>query len=63
MIDKEDPEQAFFNFIQKGNIDEVINIIKDGTKRPWEYLEDENYTGIIDINQVCIEHVFSDMLN
>lgn len=50
MIDKEDPEQAFFNFIQKGNIDEVINIIKDGTKRPWEYLEDENYTGIIDIN-------------
>ena len=38
--------QTFFNLIEKGNTQEILKIFKDNTKKPWEYVEEENYTGI-----------------
>lgn len=35
----------FFDKIEKGKITEIISIFKDGTKRPWEFVGDENFTG------------------
>ena len=46
MTGNDDEIQKFFNFIERGNIDDIISIIKDLTKKPWDYVEEENYTGI-----------------
>lgn len=37
--------QNFFDFIEKDNIQEITKIFKDENQKPWEYVEEQNYTG------------------
>ena len=52
--------QNFFDFIEKDNIQEITKIFKDENQKPWEYVEEQNYTGINYLkSKVYIERVIS----
>lgn len=42
--------EIFFEYVEKGSTAEVLNIFKDHQKKPWEYKEDQGFTGIQKLN-------------
>jgi hypothetical protein len=37
--------EKFFEYVEKGNTADVMNFFKDIQKIPWDYQEDQGFTG------------------